>query len=196
MAAVCFGSSAFAQSGGVKGRVRSNSGSGIANASVTARRDGKDVKSARTDSKGNFVMQGLASGVYNIVFDAGGYSSGVKYNVEIKDKKIRDLGDRLILSIDKGSQVILKGSVFFKEGFTATGVKVEIERVNADGTVKHLGEVFTNGFGEFTFLQPEGPAKLRLTARYKEGSGTKEVDVDGAAIYRLAISLDISKTEK
>ncbi|MBC7899742.1 MAG: carboxypeptidase regulatory-like domain-containing protein [Saprospiraceae bacterium] len=185
-----------AQSGGLKGKVRTNSGSGIANASVTVRQDGKDVKAVRSDAKGNFLMEGLSSGKYSVVIDASGYSSGVLYNVEVTDKNVRNLGDRLILSVDQGTQVIIKGSVFYREGTSVTGAKVEIERVNADGSTKNLGSGFTNVSGEFTFRQPEGSAKLRVTAKFKDASGSKEIEVDSAAIYRLAITLDIPRTEK
>ncbi|CAN5513342.1 MAG: carboxypeptidase regulatory-like domain-containing protein [Pyrinomonadaceae bacterium] len=186
----------FAQTGGLKGKVRTNSGSGIAKASVTVRQDGKDVKSVRADAKGNFVMEGLDSGNYNLVVDAKGYSSGLLYNVEVKKKKLRDLGDRLILSIDQGTQVIVKGSVFYREGTSVTGAKIEIEKVNADGSTQSLGSVFTNVSGEFTVRRPEGPAKLRVTAKFKGVSGTKEIEVENAAVYRLAITLDLPRTEK
>ena len=186
----------YAQTGGLKGKVRTNSGIGIANATVTARQDGKDVRTVRSDTKGNFVVEGLDSGKYNVVFDANGYSSGILYNVEVKKKNIRNLGDRLILSIDQGTQVIVKGSVFYREGTSITGAKVEMERVNADGSTKNLGSTFTNVSGEFTFRQSEGALKLRVTAKFKGASGTKEVEVTNAAIYRLAITLDISRTEK
>ena len=185
-----------AQSGGLKGKVRTKAGKGIANAEVIARRNGKDMKSARADAKGNFLIDGLDSGFYTVVFDAAGYSSGVLYNVEVKKKKLRDLGDRLILSVDQGTQVIVKGSVFYREGTSITGAKVEIERVNADGSTKNLGSGSTNISGEFTFRQPQEKSKLRITAKFKGVAATKEIEVDNAAIYRLAITLDISKAEK
>lgn len=190
-------SSAFAQStGGLKGKVRTAGGDGIANASVTARRKGVDLKTVKGDSKGNFVIEGLESGRYNLVFEAPGYSSGVLYNVEVRKNKVSDLGDRLMLSTDQGTQVIVKGSIFFKEGTSVTGAKVELEKVNADGTTQKLGSAMTNISGEFTFRRPEGAAKLRVTAKFKGISGSKEIEVDQAAIYRLAITLDISRTEK
>jgi hypothetical protein len=141
-------------------------------------------------------MEGLDSGNYNLVVDAKGYSSGLLYNVEVKKKKLRDLGDRLILSIDQGTQVIVKGSVFYREGTSVTGAKIEIEKVNADGSTQSLGSVFTNVSGEFTVRRPEGPAKLRVTAKFKGVSGTKEIEVENAAVYRLAITLDLPRTEK
>jgi hypothetical protein len=185
----------FAQSGGIKGKVRNPNGGGIAGATVTARQNGKDVKSVRSDAKGTFVMQGLNAGVYNVVFDADGYSSGVKYAVEV-EKGVRDLGDKLILAVDPGSQVILKGLVFFKEGFSLTGAKVKIEQVNTDGSTKELAETFSDSSGEFAFRPRSGVSKLRVTAKYKDATGTKEIEIGGPAIYRLAITLDISKSEK
>lgn len=181
--------------GGVKGKVRTASGSGIAGATVTVRQNGKDTKSVKADSKGNFLLDGLESGRYNVVFEAPGYSSGVLYNVEIQKKKVADLGDRLILTRDQGEQIIVKGSVFFKEGHSVTGAKVEIEKVNSDGTTKKLGSTYTNISGEFTF-RPAEASKLRITATYKGVSGTKEIEVSDPAIYRLAILLNLSVAEK
>lgn len=194
--AFCFLPSVFAQ-GGVKGKVRNIKGGSIAGATIIARLGGKDVKTVRSDAKGSFTMQGLNSGTYNIVIDADGYSTGVKFGVEIKDGNVRDLGDRLILSVDQGTQVIIKGSVFFKEGTSLTAAKVEIERVNDDGSTKNLGSTYTSSSGEFTFRPPPGTSKIRVTAKYKGVSGSKEIsDIVNAGIYRTAITLDISRTEK
>jgi hypothetical protein len=185
---------AFAQStGGVKGKVRSSRGSGIAGATVTARQKGVDVKTTTANSKGEFVLDGLESGRYNLAFDAPGYSMGIMYNVEVRKNKVSDLGDRLILSADQGTQVIVKGSVFFKEGFSVPGAKVEIESVGSGGSTKKLGSGFTSESGEFTFRQPQGAAKLRVTATYKGVSASKDVEVSEPAIYRLAITLDMAR---
>jgi hypothetical protein len=182
--------------GGVKGKVRTPNGNGIANASITARKDGADVKSVKADTKGNFVMEGLEPGRYNLVFDAPRYSSGVLYNVEVKKNKIIEPGDRLILTPDQGDLVLVKGSIFYKEGVSLPGAKVEIEEVNPDGTTRKLGNTLTNISGEFTFRRPKGAANLRVKASFKGVTGTKDIEVDAAAIYRLAITLDISRTEK
>jgi hypothetical protein len=184
-----------AQGGGVKGKVRTSSGRGIANATIAVQLNGKEITHATTDADGNFVVKGLNPGKYTVVFDARGYSSGTLYNVEIM-KNIRDLGDRLILSVDRGTQVIVSGSVFFKEGTSVTGAKVELARINADGSVKTIATAYTNVSGEFGFRQPEGAAKFRVTASYKGVTGSKDIEVDMAAVYRTAISLDISRAEK
>ena len=190
------GASVAQDTGGIKGKVRTPAGAGIPRASITARQNGNNVASASADSSGNFVMNGLKAGRYNVVFDAKGFSSGVLYNIEVKKKKTVDLGDRLILSTDQGTLVLVKGSVFFKEGTSISGAKVEVEKIGADGSVKKLGSDLTNVSGEFSFKQPEGPAKLRIRASYKGVEGVKEIEVDAAAIYRLAITLDISRSDK
>jgi hypothetical protein len=182
--------------GGVKGKVRNMRGDNIVGATVTARQNAKDVRTAKSGSKGEFVLDGLEAGNYNIVFDAKGYSSGIKYGVEVKKNKTVDLGDRLILQVDRGTQVIVQGSVFFKDGTSVTAAKVEIEKVSSDGSTRKLGTVWTNIYGEFVFRQPEGAAKFRMTVKYRDATASKELDVESAAIYRLAISLDITRQEK
>ena len=176
--------------GGVKGKVRTTRGNGIASATVTARQKGVDVKSVKANSNGEFVMAGLSSGRYNLVFEAPGYSSGVLYNVEVSKNKTSELGDRLILTPDQGNMIILKGSVFTKDGFSIPGAKIEVEKVNSDGSTKSLGSIYSSESGEFTF-RPQSASKLRVTATYKGVTGSKEIDVDDPAIYRVAITLDI-----
>lgn len=188
--------SGFAQSGGIKGIVRNMRGSGIPGATVTARQNGSDVKSATAGNKGEFVLTGLNKGAYNVVFEARGYASGVLYNVVVKGNGVSNLGDRLILSADQGTLVIVKGSVFYKEGTSVTGAKVDLERVAADGSVKRIASTTTNLSGEFTFKQPEGAAKLRVTAKYNSSTKSKDLEVAEPAIYRLSIILDIPRSEK
>ena len=79
---------------------------------------------------------------------------------------------------------------------SVTAAEVKVERVNTDGSTKKIGTVMTNIYGEFTFHQSEGSAKYRMTAKYKDATATKDIDVTSAAIYRLAISLDINRQEK
>jgi Carboxypeptidase regulatory-like domain len=188
---------AFAQeTGGAKGKVRNVKGDGIGGAAITARLKGQDVKTVKTDEKGNFEMTGLQPGIYNFVFDKSGYGSGIKYNVEIKKKKTEDLGDRLILMVDQGTLVLINGSVYNQDGRSITGAKIEIEKVNSDGSTKKLGSGYTNISGEFTFRQPDSAAKFRITASLKGVTNSKEIAVDSAGIYRLAITLNLPKDDK
>lgn len=191
-----FSVAAFAQeTGGVKGKVRTTKGDGIAAATVTARQNGADLKTATADSNGNFVLDGLQAGNYNLVFDKSGYSSGVLYNVQVKKNKVSDLGDRLVLNVDRGTQVIIKGSVFAPDGRSVGGAEIKIERVNDDGSTKKVGSSIASYSGEFTFRFSEGAAKYRVTASAKDATASKEIEVNNAAIYRLAITLEF-KSEK
>lgn len=189
---------AFAQdTGSVKGKVRTTKGEGIAGVKITARQNSQDVKSTTSDNKGNFELEGLKPGVYNLVFNKSGYSSGLMYNVGIQKKKTNNLGDRLILTIDQGTQVIIKGTVFDQDGRSVAGAKIEIEKVSSDGSTQKIGTTSTsyggepNARGEFTFKFSEVAAKYRVTASVKGASASKEVEVSSAAIYRLAITLDM-----
>lgn len=185
----------FAQSGGVKGKVRSTKGDGIAGVEITARQNGKDVKSVKSDNKGSFAMSGLSAGVYSFVFERSGFSSGLKNNVEIQSGKTTDLGGNLVLGTDQGTIVFIKGSVFNQDGRSVTGAKVELERINSDGSTKKLDSVYTNVSGEFNFRQPEGAATYRLTANLKDARASKEVIVESAAIYRLALMLELPRKD-
>jgi uncharacterized GH25 family protein len=182
---------ALAQTSGVKGRLRTNKGDSISGATVTARLKGEDVKSVKTDAKGAFVLEGLEAGIYNIVFEKNGYSTGVRYNVEVKTGELNDLGEKLFLNVDPGTQIILKGSVFDKSGRSIYGAKIEIQRINADGSTKKIGSGVTSETGEFTFRFPEAGAKFRVIASAKGIKTSKDVEVESAAIYRMALTLDM-----
>ena len=188
---------AFAQSetGGVKGKIRNTKGEALSGAAITARLKSEDVKTVKSDAKGNFEMTGLKPGIYNFVIEKQGYSAGIKYNVEVKSGKTISLGDNLALLIDQGTLVIINGSVYNQDGRSITGAKIEIERINSDGSTKKLGSGYTNISGEFTFRQPNAAAKFRVTATMKGVSGSKEIETDSAGIYRLAITLNIPKED-
>lgn len=197
LSAFCLLPMAYGQStGSAKGKIRNLKGETISGVSVTARRDSNDIRTVQSNSKGEFKIDGLESGVYNFVFDAKGYASAIRYDIEIRSNKTVDLGDRLILRVDKGTLVIVQGSVFFKDGRSVTGAKVDVERVNSDGTTRSFPAVYTNIYGEFNFRQPEGTAKFRFTAKFKDKTASNEIEVSSAAVYRLAIHLDAERGDK
>lgn len=180
---------------GVKGKVRNAKGSALEGAKITARLKGQDVKSVKSDAKGNFTMTGLEAGVYNFVFEKPGYGAGVKYNVEIKTGSLVNLGDNLALMQDQGTLVLINASVFNQDGRSITGAKVEVERVNSDGSTKKIATGYTNVSGEFSLRQTEGTATFRVTATFKGAKNSKDVTVDSAGRYSLAITLNLAKEE-
>ena len=186
---------AFAQStGGIKGKVRDTKGKGIGNVTITVRQKGEDLKSVKADGKGEFVMDGLKPGLYNVVFERDGYGSGVLYNVEVQKKRIGDLGERLVMREDQGTLVIINGSVFNQFGGSVYGAEVRIESISGSSPRK-VGSSFTSQSGEFVFRFPQKTDKFRVTATAKGVSASKEIEVSEAAIYRLALTLEFPTKE-
>jgi hypothetical protein len=67
---------------------------------------------------------------------------------------------------------------------------VDVARIGADGSAKKLGSTVTTESGQFVFKLAPSLAKYRLTAKV-EGADpvSKEIDVDGAEVYRVALNL-------
>ncbi|MEQ1646768.1 MAG: carboxypeptidase-like regulatory domain-containing protein, partial [Pyrinomonadaceae bacterium] len=196
LAAFCLLPSAYAQTGGLKGKVKNMEGDGIGGAEVTARLNGKDIRTVTANSRGDFILEPLDAGLYNLVFDAKGYAAAVKHNVEVKAGKTKDLGGGLILMVDRGMQVIIEGSVYYKNGTSLAGAEVKIERVNPDGSTSKVRTMYASESGEVVLRQGEGKAKFRFTATHKGVTGSKEIEVDGAARYRFSIILDVERERK
>lgn len=175
--------------GAIKGKVRVETGtpSGV---TVVVRRGDKEVSRAETQKNGEFLVSRLEPGKYGLTFRKAGLSIGTMEDVEVKAGKTRSLGDRLVLTIDEGSIAFIGGSVFTADGHSVPNAKVELARVMEDGTVKKVDGRITTETGSFKFrLSPE-PAKYRVSV--KTGGAepiSKDVEIDGAAVYRVALSL-------
>lgn len=180
------------ETGGVKGKVRNTKNDGIPEVNVTVSQDGKEIKSARTNQTGEFLIDGLKTGKYTLSFNKSGFSSGSINNVEVKKKTIRNISKKLILGTDEGTLVLIKGSVFNQDGRSLYGVKVEVEKLSG-GSSDKVKDYYTSESGEFTFRFAEGAAKYRVTASAKGKSASKEIEVSNAAIYRLALTLNMDR---
>lgn len=183
--------------GNVKGRVTTPAGKKIQNVKVTARKDGKNLRSTSTDRNGKFRLTGLKAGRYNLVFEKYGYSAGVLYNVLIKQNKTNNIKNKNVyLTVDEGTLVIIKGSVFNQAGRSIYGAKVRIEEIRTDKVPRKKAVTYTSESGEFTFRFAEGTKKLRVTATARKVSTSKEIEVSEAAIYRLALTLNMPVKKK
>ena len=175
--------------GAIKGKVRVETGT-PAGVTVVVRRGETEVTRATTEKNGDFVVSRLAPGKYGLTFRKPGLSIGTMEDIEVKAGKTRSLGDRLILTIDEGSIAFVSGSIFTADGRSVPNAKVELSRVLEDGSLKKIDGRITTETGSFKFrLSPE-PGKYRVSVK-RDGSEpvTKDVDVDGAAVYRIALSL-------
>ena len=175
--------------GAIKGKVRVETGT-PAGVTVVVRRGQTEVTRSTTEKNGDFVVSRLTPGVYGLTFRKSGLSIGTIEDVQVKAGKTRSLGDRLILTIDEGSIAFLSGSVFTADGHSVPNVKVELFRILEDGTTKKIDSRITTETGSFKFRLPPDPAKYRVSVK-RDGSEpvTKDVEIDGAAIYRVALSL-------
>ncbi|HZH33597.1 MAG TPA: carboxypeptidase-like regulatory domain-containing protein, partial [Pyrinomonadaceae bacterium] len=70
--------------GGVRGKVRMPNGDSIANVTVQAKQEGKEISSAKTDRKGEFSLTNLKPGAYDFVFTKDGLTEGVLQRVEVR----------------------------------------------------------------------------------------------------------------
>jgi hypothetical protein len=174
--------------GAIKGKVRVEQGSpgGVA---VILLQDDREVTRSATDKKGEFVIAHIAPGLYTVTFRKPGLSVGSIPNLDVKAGKTRALHD-LVLGIDEGSIAFLRGSVFTESGRSVPGVRVELVKVIDENSVQKIDARVTGETGEFVFrLSPE-TAKYRLTVKADGVQlASKDVEVDSAAVYRVALTL-------
>jgi len=175
--------------GAIKGKVRVETGT-PAGVTVVVRRGETEVSRVETQKNGEFLVSRLAPGKYGLTFRKAGLSIGTMEDIEVKAGKTRSLGDRLVLTIDEGSIAFIGGSVFNADGRSVPNARVELARILDDGSVKKIDGRITTETGSFKFrLSPE-PAKYRVSVKAGGAEAvSKDVEVDGAAVYRVALSL-------
>lgn len=177
--------------GAITGKVRVETGT-PADVTVVVRRGETEVTRSTTKKDGNFLVSKLAPGIYGLTFRKPGLSIGTIEDIEVRAGKTRSLGDRLILTIDEGSIAFLSGSVFSADGRSVPNAKVELSRILEDGTTKKIDGRITTETGSFKFrLSPES-GKYRVSVK-PDGDEpvTKDVEIDGAAVYRVALNLPL-----
>ena len=175
--------------GTIKGKVRVEVGTpnGVA---VVLREGEREIGRVLTNKNGDFEITKVKPGQYGLTFRKAGLSVGTIEGVEVKAGKTRSLGDRLILTIDEGSIAFIRGSVFSADGRSAPRIMVELLRINADGSTKKIDSRLTNETGSFVFRLTPDVGKYRVAAQVSNNEPVvTDVDVDGAAVYRVALSL-------
>ena len=179
--------------GSIKGKVRLENGGAAAGVAVIATQEEREVARVTTNRSGDFTLANLPPGLYTLTFRRPGLRVGTLPNVPVEAGRTRTLRDRLYLPVDEGTLAFINGSVFTEDGRSIPGARIEIQRVNADGTTRRIEEQYANDMGAFAFRLAPDAAKYRITAR-REGmeSATREVEVDGAAVYRVALTLRAS----
>ena len=175
--------------GTIKGKIRVETGT-PAGVTVVVRRGETEVTRVETQKGGDFTISRLTPGVYVSTFRKPGLSIGTIEEVEVKAGKTRSLGDRLILTVDEGSIAFLSGAVFSPDGRSVPNAKVELARILEDGSTKKIDGRLTTETGSFKFRLSPDAAKYRVTVKTNGSQPvTKDVEIDGAAVYRVALNL-------
>jgi protocatechuate 3,4-dioxygenase beta subunit len=158
---------------------------------VVLRRGDVEVAQTSTNAKGEFSFHDVTPGSYGMTLRKSGLQVGRMEGVEVRAGKTVTLKEGLYLPVDEGSIAFIRGSVFSAAGRSFMGAKVELSRVEADGSLKKLDSRVSNATGSFAFRLPPQRARYRLTAK-ADGMepATQDVEVEGAAIYRAALSLE------
>ncbi|HET6889976.1 MAG TPA: carboxypeptidase-like regulatory domain-containing protein [Pyrinomonadaceae bacterium] len=173
--------------GTLKGKVKVEVGT-PAGVAVIVKQGEREVGRAATDKNGEFVTR-VPPGIYELTFRKPGLSVGTIEKIEVKAGKTRSLGDRLVLTIDEGSIAFIRGSVFNHQGLSVRGARVELARIQEDGSARKIDGRITNETGSFVFRLMPDTAKYRLTAKVSGADAvSKDIDIDGPAVYRLALS--------
>ena len=175
-------------SGAIKGKVSVEKGS-PAGVSVIVHQGENEIARSSTDKRGEFTIAHIPSGIYGVTFRKAGLATGSIDDLEIKAGKTRALHD-IRLSIDEGSIAFIRGSVFTEQGRSVPGVRIELARILDGDSTQKLDSRITGETGEFVFRLPPDTAKYRVTLK-AAGAETvsKDVEVDSAAVYRIALTL-------
>ncbi|HEX8774279.1 MAG TPA: carboxypeptidase-like regulatory domain-containing protein [Pyrinomonadaceae bacterium] len=183
--------------GSIKGKVREGKRNSPAESvEVIARQGEREVARVTTNRKGEFLIAGLRPGSYGLTFRKPGLSVGRLEDIEVRAGKVRSLPDHLVLTIDEGTIVFVRGSVFTAEGRSVHGARVEIARIQPDGSAKKIDGRMTNEAGLFVFRLGPDTARYRISVWVRDvGPVTKDVEIDGPARYNVAVLLPAS-TEK
>lgn len=172
----------------IKGRVRAEQGS-ASGVSVILLQGDQEVTRVATDKKGEFTIARIVPGSYSVTFRKPGLAIGSIPELSLKAGQKRVLHD-LVLGIDEGSIAFLRGSVFTESGRSVPGVRVELARIVAENSIQKIDSRITGETGEFVFrLSPE-TARYRVTVKADKAEPvSKDVEIDSAAVYRVALTV-------
>lgn len=142
------------RTGTISGRLIDDNGSPVADALVRATQGGASaVGTALTDASGNFIIQGLPIGRYNISgYRQGFYTQhGAGYIVQAANDtkvslKLKRANPAQLSNIRKPSTPLEEGGVFALDGRTGIGnVEIQARRINADGTMNIATAISSDG---------------------------------------------------
>lgn len=176
--------------GAIKGKVRVKGQGPTAGIAVSVRQNEREVANAVSDDKGEFLIKGLAPGIYGLTLRKTGLSLGTLDNIEVKAGKTKSLSDRLVLTTNEAADARLWSSVFNEGGYSMPGVRLELARLASDGTPKKIDGRMTNESGQAVFRLSPDKATYRITVKLEGAPDQiKDIEIDGAMVYRIAFTI-------
>ncbi|MDX6529517.1 MAG: Carboxypeptidase regulatory-like domain [Blastocatellia bacterium] len=172
----------------IKGKVRVEKGS-PSGVSVVLLQGDREITRVATDKKGEFTIAHITPGLYTVTFRKAGLAVNSIANLDLKSGQRRLLHD-LVLGIDEGSIAFLRGSVFTESGRSVPGVRVELARIVSENSLQKIDARVTGETGEFVFRVSPETARYRVTVKADKAEPvSKDVEVDSAVVYRVALIL-------
>jgi protocatechuate 3,4-dioxygenase beta subunit len=156
---------------------------------VTLRQGEKEIKTVTTDKNGDFSFANLKPGVYGLTCRKAGLSTASLEDITLRAGDKIQLKDKITLDVNEGELALIRVSVFTAGGRSVAGVKVELMRVNSDGSLKKIDESVTGLYGQVAFRRTPDTAQYRAIAKTANNPASDIINVEGAAIYRTAIQL-------
>lgn len=189
----CLAGVGAAQNGIVKGKVKELDGKSLEGVLVTATnsKNKADKYETNSDAKGDFELTGLPAGDYSFSFEKKGYKTFLSRNLSVIGGETLKLRTVIELKRDEAPYSIIRGAVFFDQGFSLPNSGVRIERI--DGK-RFKEEKLTGEGGQFAFRLKAEKAKYRITA-FANGfqSASTEIEIEGDEIRNIALTLQREK---
>jgi len=185
-------STAVAQTGIIKGKVKEEGGKVLEGVLVQAtnvrNKDGKhEVKS---DSKGDFEFARLPAGDYSFSFEKQGYKTFLTRKLVVIGGETLKLSAELKREGEPFS--LIRGAVLNGVGYSLTNASVLIERI--DGGRKFKQEKISGEGGQFVFRLKAEKAKYRITANARGfQSASTEIEIESDEVRNIALTLQQAK---
>lgn len=185
--------SAMAQTGAVKGKVKELDGKSLEGVLViaTSAKNKADKFETTSDAKGDFEFTSLPAGDYSFSFEKKGYKTFLSRNLTVTGGETLKLRTVVELKRDEAPYSLIRGAVFYDQGYSLPNAGVKIERI--DGK-RFKEEKLSGEGGQFTFRLKAEKAKYRVTA-FANGfqSASTEIEIEGDEIRNIALTLQREK---
>ncbi|MEP7337547.1 MAG: carboxypeptidase-like regulatory domain-containing protein [Acidobacteriota bacterium] len=181
-------STAAAQTGIIKGKVKEEGGKALEGVLVQAtnvrNKDGKHE--AKSDSKGDFEFAGLPAGDYSFSFEKQGYKTFLTRKLAVIGGETLKLSAELKREGEPFS--LVRGAVLNGIGYSLPNASVLIERI--DGGRRFKQEKVSGEGGQFVFRLKAEKAKYRITANARGfQSASTEIEIESDEVRNIALTL-------